>query len=59
MSIKLNVEDRVFSAHSLDLQKTLIEKPLRCHFTTWQRVAVYVHGVSTQLYIVFAIVSIL
>lgn len=25
MSIKLNVEDRVLSAHSLDLQKTLIE----------------------------------
>lgn len=55
MSIKLNVEDRFFSAHSLDLQNMLIEK-LWCHFTTSQRVAVDMHGVTTLLYIVFAIV---
>lgn len=59
MSIKLNVEDRFFSAHSLDLQNMLTEKALWCHFTTSQHVAVDMHGVPTLLYIVFAIVSIL
>lgn len=55
--IKLNVEDRFFSAHSLDLQNMLIKKKLSS--VASQRVAVDMHDVSTLLYIVFAIVSIL
>lgn len=61
MSIKLNVEDRFFSAHSLDLQNMPIKKTKLSDVILQHRsvFAVDMHGVSILLYIVFAIVSIL
>lgn len=72
MSIKLNVEDRIFSELSPNLQITPTENckmsvscfPLFCLgfvfvfvFLKSQHVAVDLHGLSILLYIVFAIVS--
>lgn len=70
MSIKLNVEDRIFSERSPNLQITPTENctmsvfcfPLFCLgfvfvFLKSQHVAVDLHGLSILLYIVFAIVS--
>lgn len=57
MSIKLNVEDRFFSAQSW-FTEYADWKTLRCHMTS-QLVAVDMHGLSTLLFIVFAIVSFL
>lgn len=64
MSIKLNVEDKIFSALSPDLQINSTENfsmSVFCFslfvFLKSQHVAVDLHGLSTLLYIVFAIVS--
>lgn len=68
MSIKLNVEDKIFSALSPDLQIKSSEnfsmsvfcfnlfRLFVCFFKS-QHVAVDLHGLSILLYIVFAIVS--
>lgn len=67
MSIKLNVEDKIFSALSPDLQIKSTENfsmsvfcfsLFVCLFVfKSQHVAVDLHGLSILLYIVFAIVS--
>lgn len=59
MSIKLNVDDRVLSAHGLDLRETLIENLSDVILQHGSVLPCNVHGVSTLLYIVFAIVWIL